>query len=186
MRREAAVREPVAKAPPARPTRPAPSAGAGDFWVQVGAFQDDKNAERLAVTLREGQLTVEVVRVTRAAAGGEAAAQSQHQVLVSGSNVETVSTALRGTGKSAQAGAGGVVVQPAMSMREAVDLSQKLKADGLTASIRRVGAGGGVAGGTVIHVVRVGGYTTRPAAVEAKRTLEGRGVPGFVTKGPAK
>lgn len=186
LRREAAVREPAAKAPPARPARPVPSPGAGDFWVQVGAFQDDKNAERLAVTLREGPLTVEVVRVTRSAGGGEAAAQSQHQVLVSGSNVETVTTALRGTGKSAQAGAGGVVVRPVLSMREAVDLSQKLKADGLTASIRRVGAGSGEAGGTVFHVVRVGGYATRPAAVEAKRALEGRGVPGFVTRGPAK
>ena len=181
-----APEKPKAATPKREPAaKPAPAPG-GDFWVQVGAFQDEKNAERLAATLREGgQLTVEVVRVTRGAGAGDQAAQAQHQVFVSGSTVETVSTALRGSGKSAQAAAGGVAVQPPMSMREAVDLSQKLRAEGLNVSIRRVG-GGGDGGGAAFFVVRTGGYPTRAAAAEAKRTLEGRGIGGFVARGPAR
>jgi cell division septation protein DedD len=177
VRREPAAAGTARKAPPAGET--APAGGRGDYWVQVGAFQDDKNAERLAASLREGRLPVEVAQVTR---GGEGEGGGRHQVVVSGSNVEAVSAALRGSGRTAEAAAGGVAVQPALPMREAVELSQKLRAAGLNASIRRVAS----PGGATFHVVRVGGFPNRAEAVAAKRNLEQRGLGGFVARGPAR
>ena len=78
---------PVVSAPPARPEVPAPStpsktapertaaatggksaakpAAAGSYWVQVGAFKENKNAEGLARRLRSEGFTVQVAKVTR-------------------------------------------------------------------------------------------------------------------------
>ena len=39
--------------------------GKGDYWVQVGAFGDAKNAERLAAKLRDAKMPVEVTRADR-------------------------------------------------------------------------------------------------------------------------
>jgi len=61
-----------APAPPAAATGETQSAGAaaaargkGDYWVQVGAFGDAKNAERLAAKLRDAKMPVEVTRADR-------------------------------------------------------------------------------------------------------------------------
>jgi len=43
----------------------AAAAGKGDYWVQVGAFGDAKNAERLAAKLRDAKMPVEVTRADR-------------------------------------------------------------------------------------------------------------------------
>lgn len=44
---------------------PAPAAGAGNYWVQVGAFKDSRNAEGLAKALRSQGFPVQVAQLTR-------------------------------------------------------------------------------------------------------------------------
>jgi len=44
-----------------------PAVGAGNYWVQVGAFKESRNAEGLAKKLRAEGFPVQVARVTREA-----------------------------------------------------------------------------------------------------------------------
>lgn len=141
--------------------------------MQVGAFQEARNAQRLAESLRAGDLAVQVTRVSRGVSGA-----TRHEVVVTGASVETVSAALRGSGTAQQAG-NVVAVRPVLELREAVALSRRLAGEGLQVRIRR--AGGGTA--TTYHIVRVGGYATRAAADAGRKAVEARGLRGFVTQG---
>ncbi len=157
-----------------------PSSG-GDFWVQVGAFQDADNAQRLQKTLRGSGMPVAVTPVAR-----EAPAPSyQHEVFVTGATPETVNAALRGRG-TARAVRGGVAVQPALELKDAVAVSKRLTADGLAVKIRRVGGDAAHADRGPQHVVRVGPYASRSEATEVRRDLVGKGLAGFVAQGPAR
>ena len=187
--KESPASKPPAKAPPviARAAPPAPAApakplnGGGSYWVQVGLFQNAANAERLAQDLRTDRFSVEVAQVTR---DGAASAASRHEVFVTGSSVEAVTAALKGSG-SAHAVTGGVVVRPALDLKDAVTLSRRLASEGLEVRIRRA-AGGATSGGATVHVVRVGGYATADEAQAGKKQLAAKGVGGFVTQGAAK
>ena len=181
--------KPPAKAPPviARAADPAPVApakplnGGGSYWVQVGLFQNAANAERLAQDLRNDRYSVEVAQVTR---DGAAPAVGRHEVLVTGSSVDAVTAALKGSG-TAQAVTGGVVVRPALDLKDAVTLSRRLASEGLEVRIRRAAAGS-TSGGATVHLVRVGGYATPAEAQAGKKQLAAKGVGGFVTQGAAK
>lgn len=166
-------RKPAAKAGSRDASAPAP-AGTGRYWVQVGVFQDATNAERLANTLRAQKVPVQVVKVSR----GSSAVGSRHEVVVNGASVEAVTAALRGSGTAQQAGAV-VAVRPALDLREAVALSRRLAAEGLSVKIRRVGD---VAPRTE-HLVRVGDYPSRAAADAGRKDMHARGLPAFVTQG---
>jgi hypothetical protein len=122
-----------------------------------------------------------VAQVTR---GGSPSAASRHEVLVTGSSVDAVTAALKGS-STAQAVTGGVVVRPALDLKDAVTLSRRLAAEGLDVRIRRVTSAPS-GGGTTIHLVRVGGYATPAEAQAGKKALASRGVTGFVTQGAAK
>jgi len=59
-----------AKEPVGRPAKPAsaatpPSSPTGSYWVQVGVFKEQGNAEGLAKSLRSSGFPVEVTRITR-------------------------------------------------------------------------------------------------------------------------
>ena len=187
----AARTQPVAVTPaPATPAaKPAstvrtavarPSSG-GDFWVQVGAFQDAENAQRLQKTLRGSGMPAAVTQVARETP----APSSRHEVFVTGATPEAVNAALRGGG-TARAVKGGVAVQPALELKDAVSVSKRLTADGLAVKIRRVGGDAADADGRPQHVVRVGPYGSRSEATEARRDLVGKGLAGFVAQGPAR
>jgi cell division septation protein DedD len=152
-----------------------PSAS-GNYWVQVGAFQEERNAERLAATLREHRMPAEVTRVSRGAVE-----LPKHEVFVSGATAEAVGTALRGTGATARVVAGGVAVQPPVELKDAVAMSRRLSGAGLAVKIRRVDDAGGT-----LHVVRVGGYPSRPRAETARQELHKNGLGGFIAQGPAR
>ena len=178
----------VAKAPAAaprataaavKPTGTPTAATGGDYWIQVGLFASSDNAERLAKELRDERFAVEIAQTTR---GDSSAPVSRHEVLVTDSTVEAVTAALKGTG-TAEATTGGVVVRPAMDLKDAVTLSRRLAGEGLQVRIRRVATP--TAGGT-LYLVRVGGYPTRDAAATGKRELAAKGVTGFLTQGPVK
>ncbi|HKZ06714.1 MAG TPA: SPOR domain-containing protein [Methylomirabilota bacterium] len=168
---------PATSAPAAAGTPTA--ATGGDYWIQVGLFARSDNAERLAKELREERFAVEIAQTTR---GDSSAPVSQHEVLVTGSTVEAVTAALKGTGTAEATGAG-VVVRPAMDLKDAVTLSRRLAGEGLQVRIRRVTTS---TGGGTLYLVRVGGYPTRDAATAGKRELASKGVTGFLTQGPVK
>ena len=159
-----------------RETMEAPRVAPGDYWVQVGAFRDGRNAERVAAPLREAKLPVRVERVTRGAVGA-----SRHEVLVTGATVEAVTEALRGAG-TARAVPGGVVVQPPLDLKDAVALSRRLASEGLSVRIRQVRA----AEGSTFHIVRVGPFPSRSGAEAARKDIVATGIGGFVAQGPAR
>jgi cell division protein FtsN len=181
--------KPPAKTPMvvAKATAPPPSApaktlnGSGSYWVQVGLFENASNAERLAQELRASRFSVEVAQVAR---GGATPAVSRHEVFVTGSSVDAVTAALKGSG-TAQAVTGGVVVRPDLDLKDAVTLSRRLAADGLEVRIRRA-VSAPASGGRTIHLVRVGGYTTPAEAQSGKKELAAKGIAGFVIQGAPK
>jgi cell division septation protein DedD len=187
--KEVPASKPPAKAPPvtARAAAPAPAAptkplnGSGSYWVQVGLFENAGNAERLAQDLRADRFSVQVAQVSR---GGASPVVSRHEVFVTSSSVDVVTAALKGSG-SAQAVTGGVVVRPALDLKDAVTLSRRLASEGLEVRIRRA-ASAPTSGGGTVHLVRVGGYATPAEAQAGKKQLAAKGVGGFVTQGAAK
>jgi hypothetical protein len=195
----------VAKAPAPARTAPAPAlrGGAGEWYVQVGAFTDPAAARRLASRLRE--IKYEVVETTRPAApraagptGGatpgaappsDGAAADRYEVFVSGQAAADVTARVTGRGLTAEASGNGAVLRPSLPLRDAIAVSRELAADGLPVQVRR--AGGAPAapapapsgGAGTIHRVRVGGFADRPTAVAALRELEGKGYTPFVARG---
>ena len=160
------------------------------YWVQVGAFLEERNAEALAKQLRGENFPVQVTVVTR---GGGAVSTpvkptgGQNQLFITGSTPDAVNAALKGKG-TAQAVKGGVVVNPPFDLETAMSLSSSLKKDGFKVVIRRAKAGPAKAGGggPTYHVVRVGGYADRVKAQQARGELEAKGHPGFLTQGAAR
>jgi len=57
--------ERTAVAPSGKSSAKAPAVGTGNYWVQVGAFKESRNAEGLAKTLRSEGFGVQIARVTR-------------------------------------------------------------------------------------------------------------------------
>ena len=157
------------------------AAPGGDYWVQVGVFQREDNAETLARSVREKTKMPARISNRQARSSVPTVTPARHEVFVSGAQVTTVNAALKGRG-SAHAVRGGVAVQPPLELKEAVALSQRLSGEGMNVKIRRIGGEGVAAAGPgVAYVVRVGGYGTRAQAEAAKRELARKGVNGFVT-----
>ena len=190
-----AVKPPVAAAAPKRVPAPAPAAG-GSYWIQVGAFVQEKNAETLAKALRAEQFPVEIARLNRG--GGSASAPApakaaepggQNQLVITGSTPDAVNAALKGKG-TAQVVKGGIVVNPSYDLETAMSLSSALKKEGFKVVIRRAKSGPAPApaapvagGGTTYHVVRVGGFADRAKALQARADLEAKGHAGILTQG---
>jgi len=190
-----AVKPPVAAAAPKRVPAPASVPG-GSYWIQVGAFVQEKNAETLAKTLRAEQFPVEIARLSRG--GGSASAPApaksvepggQNQLVITGSTPDAVNAALKGKG-TAQVVKGGIVVNPSYDLETAMSLSSALKKEGFKVVIRRAKSGAAPApaapatgGGPTYHVVRVGGFADRAKALQARADLEAKGHTGFLTQG---
>jgi SPOR domain len=165
----------------------------GTYWVQVGAFRDAAAAQKLAERLRaENYSVTETVKrggaAPKASAGGEAG--DRYNVFVSGLAPTELTTKLSAKGLGADVVAGGAVIKPSLSLREAVALSRDLTADGLQVQVRRAGrteaasaAAPAPASGDGYHRVRVGGFSERGAAVAVAKELEGKGYRPFVARG---
>jgi hypothetical protein len=110
----------------------------------------------------------------------------QNQLFITGSTPDAVNAALKGRG-TAQAVKGGVVVNPPLDLETAMSLSSSLKKDGFKVVIRRAKAAPAkAAGGSTLHVVRVGGFPDQAKAQQARGELEAKGHPGFLTQGAAR
>ncbi len=163
--------------PAPKPAVSAPAAPSkGDYWVQVGAFSDPKNAARLAARLTGEKYSVQRATVTRGGGAG-----SGNEIFVAGVRQRDVYDKVKAKGLRADAVKGGAVVRPPMPLRDAVALSKELADAGMDVKIRRVGGEKGT-----VHVVRVGGFPDRKEAEAAKAELDGKGIPGFVVKGPPR
>jgi cell division septation protein DedD len=189
------------KAPSAAKKSAPVEAGQGGYWVQVGAFAEERNAEALSKQLKGENFPVTISRISR---GGSApatakapssaapAAGGQNQLFITGSTPEAVNAALKGKG-TAQPVKGGLVVNPPFDLETAMSLSSSLKKEGFKVVIRRAKAAPAPtaspsdgAGGTVFHVVRVGGYPDRAKAQQVRGELEAKGHPGFLMQGSAR
>jgi cell division septation protein DedD len=194
---------PVAKAEPkasAKPSAPAESGSSGGYWVQVGAFVEEKNAEALSKQLKNENFPVTVSRISRggsapaapAAPANPGGSGGQNQLYITGSTTDAVNAALKGKG-TAQAVKGGLVVNPSYDLETAMSLSSALKKEGFKVVIRRAKAAPATApppsngaGGTTYHVVRVGGYSDRAKALQVRGELEAKGHRGFLAQGAAR
>ena len=171
-----------------------PAAAPGPYWVQVGAFKDPDTAKRLAAQLRGQGFRVE--QSTTTTGGGAPAAapmrvppespSDRYNVLVSNASAADVDAKLAAKGMTSESTAGGVVVQPSLSLREAINLSRALTEAGLSVQVRRAGesvppAQGAGNGGT-LHRVRVGGFAERAAAVAALKGLQAKGFTPFIAR----
>jgi len=179
---------------------PAESGSSGGYWVQVGAFVEEKNAEALSKQLKSENFPVTISRISR---GGGAPAPAaapaspdgsggQNQLFITGSTADAVNAALKGKG-TAQAVKGGLVVNPSYDLETAMSLSSALKKEGFKVVIRRAKAAAAPAaapssggGGTIYHVVRVGGYPDRAKALQVRSELDAKGHPGFLAQGAAR
>ena len=196
MRPDAAKGPRVAKAPaPGRAAKTQLVAvSGGPYWVQVGAFHAEAHAKALAARLRGADFPAEVV----AGGGGASAARAEpavstpagdkYDVFVSGASSEDVNAKIAAKGLSAEPVAGGAVVKPSLSLRDAVSLSKDLASEGLKVQVRRALAGAGAerpaaGGGGAIYRVRVGGFPDRTAADDARKALTARGYTGFIGRG---
>jgi hypothetical protein len=182
----------------------------GEWWVQVGAFRDEKIAKKVAAKLREQNYTVdESVR-----GGGESTAKSadkprpaasaptparadQYDVFVSGLSADELNTRLAAKGLTAEASGGGAVVKPSLALRDAVALSKELATDGLKVQVRRAGGAGpepaprvaekqaasAMSGGEMLHRVRVGAFPDRATALSTLKELEAKGYKPFIARG---
>lgn len=184
-----AVQAEASKGTPAPKRSGAAEGGSpGGYWVQVGAFLEEKNAEALAKQLRGENFPVQVSLVTRGGAPAPAKATGgQNQLFITGSTRDAVDAALKGKG-TAQAVKGGVAVNPPFDLETAMSLSSSLKKEGFKVVIRRAKAAAPrpTGGGPAYHVVRVGGYPDRTKAQQARGDLEDKGHPGFLTRGAAR
>lgn len=175
--------KPAAPAAPPAPAsaprvaaKPAPAApDKGDYWVQVGAFSDAKNAGRLAAQLTDQKYAVQRATVTRGSGSG-----GGNEVFVAGAKQRDVYDKVKAKGYRVDAVKGGAVVRPPLPLKDAVAISKELAGAGMDVKIRRVGGGGEKA---TFHLVRVGGFADRTEAEAAQTELGGKGVPGFVVKG---
>lgn len=178
---------------PAKPAAPVEGGAPGNYFVQVGAFLEEKNAEALAKQLRAEAFPVQISQVTRGGGPAPSApakpAGGQNQLFITGSTPDAVNAALKGKG-TAQAVKGGIVVNPAFDLETAMSLSSSLKKDGFKVVIRRAKAAAPptakAGGGTTYHVVRIGGYSDKAKAQQARGELEAKGHPGFLSQGAAR
>jgi cell division septation protein DedD len=182
----------VAKADaPSRPTtvasaKPSADATSGNYWIQLGAFKEQKNADALAKTLRDAGFPVQVTPIRSGGGGETKGAAQQHELFVTETSVDKVNAALKGRG-TAQPVSGGVTVKPAFSLQDAMTVSKRLTDQGLKVVIRPAGGLATPARGQgTLHAVRAGGYSIRTSALAARDELAAKGHQGFLAEGPAK
>jgi cell division protein FtsN len=167
---------PAAAAAPARPVaaKPEPAAPGGGstvYRIQVGAFLDHRNADRLIERLRnEG---VEVVNTI------VEESRTLYRVLATppdGEAYPALVQRLQGLGFTPEPADNGLAVTRPLPLRSAVDLSRRLREQGITVRLDRQ------ASSAAFRVVRVGAYPTAEEAERARAEMAARGYEGVVVR----
>ena len=120
--------------------------------------------------------------------GAATAGGDRYDVVVSGGLPAEVSRKLSAKGLSADPVSEGTVVRPSLALRDAVALSNDLRAEGLSVSVRRVAKAGpapaaSAPGAEMLHRVRVGPFPDRAAADAAVQKLRDLGYTPFIARG---
>ncbi len=164
--------DPPASRDPAGPRPPSLAAPSSVYWVQVGAFADPKNAERLverlrADGLRAGTTTFEQSRIA-------------YRVLLGGTegtvSAEQVAERARALGHTVESTPEGLALAGLLPLRRAVETSQALRQQGLPVRLKQQ------VSSTTYRVVRVGSFATSADAEATLATLAGRGLEGIVVR----
>jgi cell division septation protein DedD len=162
--------QPPTEVVPARPV--ALAAPPVAYWVQVGAFLDHRNADRLAERLRGDGLT----------AATTAFEQSRvlYRVLLVGPEDGGVSDdvieRVRGLGHPVEATAEGPAVAGLVPLRRAVEISHTLREQGVPVRLKQE------VSSSTYRVVRVGSFGTVAEAETMLAKLTARGVEGVVVR----
>jgi len=155
----------------ARPVALPTPAGAGLYRIQVGAFLDHRNADRLIERLRGEGLEVVTNLMEES--------RTTYRVLAvpsDGDGREALVQRLRQLGFSPElAGDGAAVTQP-VPLRAAVETSRQLKAQGIRVRLERE------ASSAAFRVVRVGAYPTAEEADRARGELVAKGYEGVIVR----
>jgi cell division protein FtsN len=142
------------------------------YWIQVGAFLDHRNADKLAERLRGEGLP----------AATTAFEQSRvlYRVLLAGPDGGTVPSEaverVRGLGHAVETTADGPAVTGSVPLRKAVETSHSLRQQGVQVRLKQE------VSSSTYRVVRVGSFTTVAEAETALATLNSKGVEGIVVR----
>lgn len=142
------------------------------YWVQVGAFLDHRNADRLAERLRGDGHSVTTVSFEQS--------RVLYRVLLAGPDGGRVPDdaieRVRGLGHSVENTADGPAVTGLVPLRRAVETSHALRQQGVPVRLKQE------VSSATYRVVRVGSFATVAAAENALATLSARGVEGVVVR----
>jgi cell division septation protein DedD len=155
-------------------SRPGPPAAAPPvYWVQVGAFLDHRNADRLVERLRsEGHAaSTTVFEQSRVA----------YRVLLTspdgaGTVPDEASERVRGLGFTVEDTPDGPAVTGLVPLRRAVEVSHALRRQGLRVRLKQE------VGSATFRVVRVGSFATSREAEATLAALSSRGYEGVVVR----
>jgi cell division septation protein DedD len=168
--------EPAPALPPAstlpQARVPGPDGAApGVFRVQVGAFLDHRNADRLVARLRNDNFQVvdSVSEQSRVLYRVLATPRSSEGYEAFVADIKRLGFAPELRGDSA-------VVTGPVSMKEAVEVSRTLRERGFRVRLERQASSGS------FRVVRVGEFATAEEAERLRTQLQGRGLEGIVVR----
>lgn len=161
--------DPAAPAAPEGPAAKPP--GPGVYRIQLGAFLDHRNADRLIERLRSEGVEVvnSVVEESR----------TLYRVLATpgdGEGYPALVQRLRALGFTPELSDDGAAVARPGPLRAAVETSRRLRDQGIRVRLERQ------VSSATFRVVRVGAYATADEAERARAELVGRGYEGFVVR----
>jgi cell division protein FtsN len=164
-----------------RPVAPAEAASARPgalvpppavYWVQVGAFLDPRNAEKLVDRLRGDGLPAATTAFEQS--------RVQYRVLLAGPEGGTVPTEaverVRRLGHPVETTPDGPAVTGSVALRKAVETSHTLRQQGIQVRLKQE------VSSSTYRVVRVGSFATVAEAETALATLSSKGVEGIVVQ----
>jgi cell division septation protein DedD len=158
------------EAPTAKPD-PAIAGRGGVYRIQIGAFLDHRNADKLMERLRSDGLEVVGTMLEEG--------RPLYRVLAlpqDGEGYAALAERLRGLGLGVEVAEGGAAVGRPAPLASAVEVSRRLKEQGIRVRLDRQ------ASGSAFRVVRVGGYETAEEAERGRADLAARGYDGIVIR----
>ena len=142
------------------------------YWVQVGAFLDHRNADRLVERLRGEGLSAAMTSFEQS--------RVLYRVLLVGADgsraTDDAIERVRGLGHPVETTAEGPAVTGLVPLRRAVETSHILRQKGIPVRLKQE------VSSATYRVVRVGSFATVAEAEGALATLNARGVEGVVVR----